>query len=157
MTRVKRGFVARKRRKKVLKLTKGSRGSSSILFRVANQRKMKALVFSYRDRRRKKRGLRSLWISRINAAVRQQNLSYSHVMFLLKRLNIQINRKWLAQLAVRDPLTFSKLINDISFIKVLPFSKLESLNLNSSMRFNPKSSSWNPTSSFYPDEPFFKL
>ena len=113
MTRVKRGFVARKRRKKVLKLTKGSRGSSSILFRVANQRKMKALVFSYRDRRRKKRDLRSLWISRINAAVRQQNLSYSRVMFRLKHLNIQINRKWLAQLAVRDPLAFSKLINKI--------------------------------------------
>lgn len=111
MTRVKRGFVARKRRKKVLKLTKGSRGSSSILFRVANQRKMKALTFAYRDRRRKKRDLRSLWISRINAAARCQNLNYNQVMFILKQLNIQINRKWLAQLAVRDPNLFSKLIS----------------------------------------------
>ena len=118
MTRVKRGFVARKRRKKVLKFTKGSRGTSSILFRVANQRKMKALKFSYRDRRCKKRDLRSLWIARINAAVRRQNLSYSRVMFTLKHLNIQINRKWLAQLAVRDPLVFSKLINVISVINV---------------------------------------
>ena len=116
MTRVKRGYVARKRRKKVLKFTKGSRGSSSLLFRVANQRKMKALTFAYRDRRRKKRDLRSLWISRINAAVRCQNLSYSQVMFALKQCNIQINRKWLAQLAVRDPKVFSKLIQTISVL-----------------------------------------
>lgn len=116
MTRVKRGFVARKRRKKVLKLTKGSRGSSSLLFRVANQRKMKALTFAYRDRRRKKRDLRSLWISRINASVRRQNLNYNRVMFTFKHLNIQINRKWLAQLAVRDPMVFSKLISVTSVI-----------------------------------------
>lgn len=113
MTRVKRGFVARKRRKKVLKLTKGFRGSSSTLFRVANQQKMKALKFAYRDRRRKKRDLRSLWISRINASVRHYNLNYNQVMFKLKQLNIQINRKWLAQLAVRDPQVFSELIKKI--------------------------------------------
>lgn len=110
MTRVKRGFVARKRRKKVLKLAEGFRGSSSNLFRVANQQKMKALKSSYRDRRQRKRDLRSLWISRINAFVRRYHLNYNQVMFKLKQLNIQINRKWLAQLAVRDPQMFSTLL-----------------------------------------------
>ena len=114
MTRVKRGFVARKRRKKVLQVTKGFRGSSSLLFRVANQRKMKALIFAYRDRRRKKRDLRSLWISRINASVRHQNLNYNTVTFIFKQLNIKLNRKWLAQLAVRDPAVFSTLVRKIS-------------------------------------------
>lgn len=116
MTRVKRGFVARKRRKKVLSLTKGFRGSNSILFRVANQQKMKALKFAYRDRRSKKRDLRSLWISRINAAVRRQKVNYNLVMFKLKQLNIHINRKWLAQLAVRDPQVFSTLVKIIFVI-----------------------------------------
>lgn len=111
MTRVKRGFVARKRRKKVLNITKGFRASGSLLFRVANQRKMKALRFAFRDRRRKKRDFRSLWISRINAAVRQQNLSYSNVMFCLKSFNISLNRRWLSQLAIRDPIIFSTLIS----------------------------------------------
>lgn len=113
MTRVKRGFVARKRRKKVLNLTKGFRGSSSILFRVANQQKMKALRFAYRDRRCKKRDLRSLWITRINASVRDYGLNYNQVVFKLKQLNIHINRKWLSQLALRDPHVFSELIKRI--------------------------------------------
>lgn len=102
MTRIKRGFVARQRRKKVLKLTKGFRGSSSVLFRPANQRKMKALRFSYRDRRQRKRDLRSLWITRINAAARRSNLNYNQFIYKLKQFNIIINRKWLAQLAIRD-------------------------------------------------------
>jgi len=110
MTRIKRGFVARKRRKKVLNLTKGFRGSSSVLFRPANQRKMKALCFSYRDRRQKKRHLRSLWITRINAASRLYNLNYNQFIYKLKQLNIHINRKWLSQLAIRDPKTFDELI-----------------------------------------------
>ncbi len=83
MTRVKRGFVARKRRKKVLKITKGFRGSSSILFRSANQRKMKALQFSYRDRRKKKINLRNLWISRINIASRLYDLNYNKFIYKL--------------------------------------------------------------------------
>ena len=95
MTRVKRGFVARKRRKKVLKITKGFRGSSSILFRSANQKKMKSLMFSYRDRRKKKNNLRNLWISRINIASRLYDLNYNTFIYKLKQLNIQINRKWL--------------------------------------------------------------
>jgi large subunit ribosomal protein L20 len=113
MTRVKRGFVARKRRKKVLKITTGFKGSSSILFRSANQRKMKALRFSYRDRRRRKRDLRQLWITRINAATRLYHLNYNQFIYQLKQLNIHINRKWLAQLAVRDQDVFYELVKKV--------------------------------------------
>ena len=84
MTRVKRGYVARKRRKKVLSLTKGFRGSSSILFRSANQRNMKALKYAYRDRRKMKREFRKLWIRRINAASRVYGVSYSEFINKLK-------------------------------------------------------------------------
>lgn len=113
MTRVKRGFVARKRRKKVLKLTTGFRGSSSILFRCANQKKIKALRFGYRDRRRRKRNLRQLWITRINAATGLYNLNYGHFIYQLKQLNIHINRKWLAQLAVHDQKMFYELVKKV--------------------------------------------
>src|SRR6476646_5068553 len=99
MTRVKRGNVARKRRKKILKLAKGFRGSHSRLFRTANQQVMKALRNAYRDRRKRKRDFRRLWIARINAAARQHGMSY-----------IQLNRKMLAQLAVLDPTGFSKVL-----------------------------------------------
>jgi large subunit ribosomal protein L20 len=113
MTRIKRGFVARQRRKKVLNLTKGFRGSSSLLFRPANQRKMKALRFSYRDRRQRKRDLRSLWITRINAATRFYKLNYSQFIYKLKQLNIHTNRKWLAQFAVRDSKVFDAFIQKV--------------------------------------------
>ena len=85
MARVKRGNVARKRRKKVLKLAKGFRGSHSKLFRIANQQVMKALRYAYRDRRRRKRDFRRLWITRINAAARQQGMSYSRLIGQLKK------------------------------------------------------------------------
>ena len=110
MTRVKRGNVARKRRKKVLKLAKGFRGSHSRLFRIANQQVMKALRNAYRDRRLRKRDFRRLWITRINAAARTQGLSYSQLMGRLKRVDIQLNRKMLAQLAVIDPDSFLKIV-----------------------------------------------
>ena len=113
MTRVKRGFVARKRRKKVLKITKGFRGSSSVLFRSANQKKMKALLFSYCDRRKKKIKFRNLWISRINIASRIYDLNYNKFIYRLKLLNININRKWLAQLAVKDQKIFYEFIKQI--------------------------------------------
>ena len=109
MTRVKRGNVARKRRKKILKLAKGFRGSHSTLFRTANQQVMKALRSAYRDRKKRKRDFRRLWITRINAAARVQGISYSQLMGNLKKANIQINRKMLAQMAVLDPAGFSKL------------------------------------------------
>jgi large subunit ribosomal protein L20 len=110
MTRVKRGNVARKHRKKILKLAKGFRGSHSKLYRTANQQVMKALRNSYRDRRKRKRDFRSLWIARINAAARQQGINYSQLIGKLKKADIQINRKMLAQLAVLDPDSFNKVV-----------------------------------------------
>ncbi|MBD2089902.1 50S ribosomal protein L20 [Microcoleus sp. FACHB-1515] len=110
MTRVKRGNVARKRRKKILKLAKGFRGSHSTLFRTANQQVMKALRNAYRDRRKRKRDFRRLWITRINAAARLHGMSYSQLMGSLKRANIEINRKMLAQMAVLDPSGFGKVV-----------------------------------------------
>ncbi|MEM6835444.1 MAG: 50S ribosomal protein L20 [Cyanobacteria bacterium P01_C01_bin.120] len=110
MARVKRGNVARKRRKKVLKLAKGFRGSHSKLFRTANQQVMKALRYAYRDRRRRKRDFRRLWITRINAAARLHGISYSRLIGQLKKADIEINRKMLAQMAVLDPDGFSKVV-----------------------------------------------
>jgi large subunit ribosomal protein L20 len=108
MTRVKRGNVARKRRKKILKLAKGFRGSHSTLFRTANQRVMKALRNAYRDRKKRKRDFRRLWITRINAAIRQHGMSYSQFIGSLKKVDVQLNRKMLAQMAILDPDAFSK-------------------------------------------------
>ncbi|MEN9205591.1 MAG: 50S ribosomal protein L20 [Thermostichales cyanobacterium SZTDM-1c_bins_54] len=110
MVRVKRGNVARKRRKKILKLAKGSLGAHSKLFRVANQSVMKALRHAYRDRRRKKRDFRQLWIIRVNAAAREQGINYSTLMGLLKKADIQINRKMLARLAFLDPQAFAQIV-----------------------------------------------
>ena len=110
MARVKRGNVARKRRNKILKLAKGFRGSHSRLFRVANQQVMKALLNAYRDRRKKKRDFRRLWIARINAAARINGISYSQLIGKMKKADIQINRKMLAQLAVIDPTAFAKVV-----------------------------------------------
>jgi large subunit ribosomal protein L20 len=108
MTRVKRGNVARARRKKILKLAKGFRGAQSKQFRTANQRVMQALRNGYRDRKKRKRDFRRLWITRINAAARLHGLSYSQLIGNLKKADIQLNRKMLAQLAVLDPASFSK-------------------------------------------------
>ena len=110
MARVKRGNVARKRRKKILKLAKGYRGAHSKLFRTANQQVMKALRYAYRDRRNKKRDFRRLWITRINAAARLNGTTYSRLIGDLKTANIQVNRKMLAQMAVLDPDTFTKVV-----------------------------------------------
>lgn len=111
MARVKRGNVARKRRNKILKLAKGFRGSQSKLFRTANQRVMKALTNAYRDRRKKKRDFRRLWIARINAAVRPHGLSYSRLIGALKKADIQVNRKMLSQLAILDPASFKAIVD----------------------------------------------
>ncbi|OLP17780.1 50S ribosomal protein L20 [Leptolyngbya sp. 'hensonii'] len=110
MTRVKRGNVARKRRDKILKLAQGFRGSHSTLFRTANQQVMKALRNAYRDRRKRKRDFRRLWITRINAAVRPYGMSYSKLIGNLKKVDVQINRKMLAQMAVLDPSGFSQVV-----------------------------------------------
>jgi large subunit ribosomal protein L20 len=110
MTRVKRGNVARKRRNKILKLAKGFRNGQSKLFRTANQRVMQALRNAYRDRRRRKRDFRRLWITRINAAARQQGMSYSQLIGCMKKANINLNRKMMAQLAVLDPTAFNQVV-----------------------------------------------
>ncbi len=111
MARVKRGNVARKRRNKILKLAKGFRGSHSKLFRTANQRVMKALTNAYRDRRKKKRDYRRLWIARINAAVRPHGISYSRFIGALKKSDIGLNRKMLSQMAILDPDAFKAVVD----------------------------------------------
>ena len=111
MARIKRGNVARKRRKKILQFAKGYKGAHSRLFRVANQQVMKALRYSYVGRKQKKRMFRRIWITRINAASRVNGLSYSRVIHNFKKSNIELNRKMLAQLAVLDTSTFNELIN----------------------------------------------
>ena len=108
--RVKRGNVLRKRHKKILKLAKGFIGARSRIFKVANIAVMKKLKYQYRDRRVLKRNMRSLWIVRINAAVRELGLSYSKFMNMLKKADIQVNRKMLAELAVNEPDAFKVLV-----------------------------------------------
>ena len=110
MVRVKRGNVARKRRKKILNLAKSYKGSHSRLFKVANQQVMKGLKYSYRDRKQKKRIFRRMWISQINIASRSNKIIYSRLINQLKKSNILLNRKILAQLAILDLPTFNKLI-----------------------------------------------
>lgn len=109
MTRVKGGFVTRRRHKKILKMTKGQWGSKHRLFRRANEAMMKSEWYAYRDRRNRRRDLRALWIVRINAAARLNGLSYSRLMHGLKQANIELDRKILADLAVRDGNTFASL------------------------------------------------
>lgn len=111
MVRVKRGNVARKRRKKILTLASGYRGAHSVLFRVANQQVMKALRYSYIGRKQKKRIFRKIWINRINAASRINGISYSKLIHKFKKSNIDLNRKMLSQIAVLDAATFSLLVN----------------------------------------------
>ncbi len=108
--RVKRGFKARQRRKKVLKLAKGFRGGRSKLFRTAADAVDKALMYAYRDRRVRKRDFRRLWIARINAAARINKISYSKFMHGLKLANVELDRKVLAELAISDPTGFSQIV-----------------------------------------------
>jgi large subunit ribosomal protein L20 len=107
--RVKRGFKANRRRKKVLKLAKGFRGGHSKLFRTAADTVDRALMYAYRDRRVRKREFRQLWIARINAAARLNDLSYSKFMHGLQLAQIDLDRKVLAELAVSDPAGFARL------------------------------------------------
>lgn len=109
MPRVKRGFKARQRRNKVLKLAKGYRGARSKLFRSATEAVDRALKYAFRDRRVKKRDFRALWITRINAAARTNGLSYSKLIFGLKQAKVEIDRKVLADLAVSDPAGFTEI------------------------------------------------
>lgn len=110
MARVKTGYTRRKRHKKVLKLTKGQYGTKSKLFRRANEAMLKSLWYSYRDRRTRRRDLRRLWIARINAAARLNGTTYSRLIYGLKQADIQLNRKMLADMAVRDPQAFTSVV-----------------------------------------------
>ena len=107
--RVKRGFKARRRRKKILKLARGYRGGRSKLYRTAADAVDKALMYAYRDRRVRKRDFRRLWIARINAAARLHNLSYSKFIHGLKLADVNLDRKVLADLAISDPSGFAKI------------------------------------------------
>ena len=110
MARVKTGPYRRQHHKKILKITKGQFGSRSKLFRRANEAMLKSLWYSYRDRRARKRDLRRLWIARINAAARLNGTSYSRLIHAMKDASIVINRKMLADLAVRDPQAFTAIV-----------------------------------------------
>ncbi|RLC28092.1 MAG: 50S ribosomal protein L20 [Deltaproteobacteria bacterium] len=109
MPRVKRGFKARRRRKKVLRAAKGYRGGLGKQFKTASAAVNRAGMYAYRDRKARKRDFRRLWIMRINAAARQNGLSYSQFMNRLRKAGIDLDRKILAEMAVRDPSTFSRL------------------------------------------------
>jgi large subunit ribosomal protein L20 len=110
MPRVKTGSSRRQHHKKILKLTKGQFGTRSRLFRRANEAMLKSLWYSYRDRRTRRRDLRRLWIARINAAARQNGTTYSRLIHALKQSNISLNRKMLADMAVRDPKAFTAVV-----------------------------------------------
>ncbi|NML14458.1 50S ribosomal protein L20 [Azohydromonas caseinilytica] len=113
MPRVKRGVTARARHKKVLALAKGFRGRRKNVFRIAKQAVMKAGQYAYRDRRAKKRVFRQLWIARINAASRSLGVTYSKFMAGLKKAQIEIDRKVLADMAVNDPAAFGSIVEKV--------------------------------------------
>ena len=113
MARVKRGVTSKAKHKKVLKAVKGQWGRRKNTIRVAKQAMEKSMQYAYRDRRNKKRSFRALWILRINAAARQNGLSYSELMHKLKESKIDLNRKVLADMAMNDSENFSKLVNSL--------------------------------------------
>ncbi len=113
MARVKRGVTSRKRHKKILQMAKGYRGRNKNVFRVALEKVEKALQYSYRDRRVRKREFRKLWIQRINAAVREKGLTYSQFIHGLKLAGIEMDRKVLADLAVNSQESFAKVLEAV--------------------------------------------
>ena len=112
MARVKGGTVSRARRKKVLKLAKGYFGSKHTLYKTANEQVMHSFKYAYNDRRKLKGNMRTIWITRINAAARMNDLSYSRLMHGLKLANIEINRKMLSEIAIHDAETFTKICDE---------------------------------------------
>jgi len=110
MTRIKRGPYRHRRHKKVLKYTQGQRGAKHLLFRRANEAMLKSMWYATRDRRTRKRDLRRLWIARINAAARLNGTTYSRLVAAMKKADISLNRKMLADMAVRDPQTFAAVV-----------------------------------------------
>lgn len=110
MPRAKGGVVLRRRHNKILKITKGQRMSRHLLWRRANEAMLHSLFYATRDRRQRKRDMRGLWIARINAAARQNGITYSRLTYMLKQADIRLDRKILADLAVRDPQAFSRVV-----------------------------------------------
>jgi len=110
MTRVKGGPQGHLRHKKILKITKGQRGAKNRLFKRANEAMLKSLWYATRDRRVRKRDLRKLWIARINAAARLNGTTYSKLVAMLKKANIELNRKMLSDMAIRDPQAFAAVV-----------------------------------------------
>ena len=110
MSRIKRGMTAHARHKKILDMAKGYRGRSKNVFRVAVEKVEKALQYAYRDRRAKKRSFRALWIQRINAATRLNDMTYSRFMSGLNKAGIELDRKVLADIALKEPANFAKLV-----------------------------------------------
>ncbi len=113
MPRVKGGFVTRRRHKKLLKRAEGYYGAKSKLYRKAHEQVMKSLMYAFRDRRQRKRDFRRLWILRINAACRQHGLRYNEFIHALQEKGIDLNRKQLAEMAVRDPEAFGMLVQSV--------------------------------------------
>ena len=111
MARVKGGFKTRQRRKKILKLAKGYFGSKHSLYKTAHEQVMNSYEYAYRDRKNLKREMRKLWIARINAAARMNNISYSQLIHGLKLANVDINRKMLSEIAIADPKGFTDIVN----------------------------------------------
>ncbi len=110
MARVKRGVRAHARHKKILKLARGYRGAKSKLFKMAKQQVARSMAFAYAHRKQRRRDFRRLWITRINAAARQNNITYNRLMYGLKLAGVNINRKMLADLAINDPAAFTRLV-----------------------------------------------
>lgn len=111
MARVKGGFTTRRRRKKILKLAKGYFGSKHTLYKTAKEQVMHSFKYAYRDRKATKRNMRKLWIARINAAARLNEISYSQLMHGLKLAGVELNRKMLSEIAIADPKGFTKIVD----------------------------------------------
>jgi large subunit ribosomal protein L20 len=111
MARVKGGYVTRRRRKKILKQAKGYFGSKHTLYKTAHEQVMHSLKYAYRDRKNLKREMRKLWIARVNAAARMNEISYSQLIHGLKLANVDINRKMLSEIAIADPKVFTDIVN----------------------------------------------
>jgi large subunit ribosomal protein L20 len=111
MSRVKRGVNAKEKRRKILKLAKGYFGARSRLLRTATEAVDRAMKYAYRDRRVRKRDFRKLWIARINAAARSQNITYSRLIDGMNKAGVEINRKILSDIAIHDPQAFSEIVN----------------------------------------------
>ena len=124
MPRVKGGYTTRRRRKAVLKLAKGYVGSKHTIYRTANEAVMRAMQYAYRDRKQKKRDFRKLWITRINAAAKENGLKYSLFICGLSRAGVEVNRKMLADLAVNDPKAFTEFVEIAKKGLTMPSVKL---------------------------------